>query len=149
MLGHRWKSTSSKRSRGNPNLSQLNPKHVITQTCRNLTRNCHNLTRTCHNLTLTCHNLTRTCHNLTRTCHNLTRTCYNLTRTCHNLTRTCHDLTRTCHNLTRTCSREASAAESVSTELLKLLRYAARRGLSEDDSFRHFDVKQVDHFPSD
>ena len=37
-------------------------------------------------------------------------------------------------------SREASAAETVSLELLKLLRHAKRRGLSLYDSFQHFDT---------
>jgi hypothetical protein len=46
-------------------------------------------------------------------------------------------------------SRESSAADSVTRELQKLLRHAARRGLPPIESFRHFDRSECGYVDAD
>ena len=46
-------------------------------------------------------------------------------------------------------SRQSSAADSVSLELQKLLRHAARRGLPPIESFRHFDRTSCGYVDAD
>eukprot|EP01038_Epipyxis_sp_PR26KG_P004789 gene4789-6716_t len=46
-------------------------------------------------------------------------------------------------------AREVSAAESVAQEMLSLLQHAIQRGLSMEDSFRHFDLKGNGYIDTD